>query len=113
MTISFGDLMYTDLYDWQGQYGTLDWHQILQFYDCTAELGYYLNNKPTPPVEPPPYVPPYNPPPYEPPPPVVCLIGCDGTPPIIPVQPVPEISTWAMLILGFAALALAYRRRLA
>src|ERR1700728_148108 len=47
--ISPGDLMYTDLYRWQGQYGTLTWREILANFDCTEELTCYLTNVPTPP----------------------------------------------------------------
>jgi hypothetical protein len=49
-TISPGELMYTDLYDWQDQYGTLTWREILAKFDCTEELTFYLWNVPTPPL---------------------------------------------------------------
>lgn len=115
-TISFGDLMYTDLFSWQGQFGTPTWREILEFYDCSPELGYYLNNKPQ---RPPPHVDP--PPPIDPPPCTDCdppppCVDCDPPPPCMncdppPATPVPEASTWAMLILGFASIALMHRNR--
>jgi hypothetical protein len=38
-TISAGDLMYTDLFRWQGQDGTPTWREILAKFDCTDALA--------------------------------------------------------------------------
>jgi hypothetical protein len=69
---------------------------------------------PPPPIIPPPPV--IVPPPVIIPPPVItppiCLVDC-GPPHIIPIA-TPELSTWAMMLLGFVALGYAaFRRRLA
>lgn len=99
MLISLGDLMFTDLYHWQGQYGTLDWRQIISLYDCTSQFTYYLTHIPTPPDYIPPYVPPYvNPP-----------IALPITPPPS-VTAVPELSTWLMMIVGLVSLLCAKHR---
>src|ERR1700693_4539680 len=47
--ISSGDLMYTDLFRWQGQDGAPTWREILANFDCTEELTFYLWNVPSPP----------------------------------------------------------------
>jgi hypothetical protein len=126
--ISPGDLMYTDLYKWQGQYGTPTWREILANFDCTEELTFYLTNVPTPP---PPIVIPAEPA-VDPvvgavdptglpsgystggdPPPVgpIGPIGTPGGDPPFGATAVPEPSTWAMLLLGFAGLGYAGFRR--
>jgi PEP-CTERM motif len=94
-------LMETDLFDWQGQDGTMDWHEILQFYDCTTQLEYYLTHVPEAPVIV--QLPPIDPPLIDPPP-------IDPPTPAIPTA-VPEPSTWALLLLGFAGLGYAGFRR--
>jgi PEP-CTERM motif len=48
--ISAGDLMYTDLFRWQGQDGAPTWREILANFDGTEELTFYLWNVPSPPV---------------------------------------------------------------
>jgi PEP-CTERM motif len=117
--ISSGALMYTDLFKWQGQYGTLTWRQILANFDCTEELTFYLTNVPTPPT---PIVIPAAPAALDP---VVAAV--DPISPVDPIGPVgpigtpggpsgsiaavPEPSTWAMLLLGFAGLGYAGFRR--
>jgi hypothetical protein len=126
--ISAGDLMYTDLFKWQGQDGTPTWREILANFDCTEELTFYLWNAPTPAT-----------PVVIPPTPVIDSAAADSSPvdqiglpggvavsaPIGPVGPlgtsgggvpgaaaaVPEPSTWAMLLLGFAGLSFAGYRR--
>lgn len=53
-----------------------------------------------------------DPPPFGGPPPVEtqpCLVGCGGSPPV--VVAVPEASTWLMLLMGLAGLALVGRRK--
>jgi PEP-CTERM motif len=125
--ISAGDLMYTDLFKWQGQDGTPTWRQILATFDCTEELTFYLWNTPTPAI-------PVIIPPTAVIDPVVAALdpiglpgGVVGLAPIGPVDPigpgmpgtgapagataVPEPSTWAMLLLGFAGLGYAGFRR--
>jgi hypothetical protein len=141
--ISPGNLMYTDLYRWQGQYGTPTWRQILAEFDCTAGLTFYLWNVPSPPppviIAPPPAPdpaivgPPPNPSGEIVPPDPSGAPGGDspepsapggapggdptgtpglpgGDPPRFPT-PVPEPSTWAMLLIGFAGLGYAGFRR--
>jgi PEP-CTERM motif len=132
-TISPGELMYTDFYLWNGQAGYIDgrtggpaltWRQILANFDCTETLTFYLWNAPTPPT------------PVVIPPtltdsvvatvdPIMTPGGGAGVEPIVPVNPigtpggdspssvtaVPEPSTWAMLLLGFAGLGYAGIRR--
>jgi hypothetical protein len=128
--ISPGDLMYTDLFRWQGQDGTPTWREILAKFDCTEELAFYLWNVPSP--SPPVVIPPVpaidplfasfspldqiglpdgaanNSDPIAP----VSPIGTIGTPPDVPgsATAVPEPSTWAMLLLGFAGLGYASYR---
>jgi hypothetical protein len=127
--ISPGDLMYTDLFRWQGQGGTPTWREILAKFDCTAELTFYLWNTPSPPA--PIIIPPT--PAIDP---VVAAYSVDpiglpsvGYPATVLVDPpigppgggtpgfpgastaVPEPSTWAMLLLGFAGLGYAAVRR--
>jgi PEP-CTERM motif len=122
--ISSGDLMVTDLFRWQGQDGAPTWREILAKFDCTEELTFYLWNVPSPP-----------PPIVIPPTPVIDPLvaandpiglpdSVDGGAPIV-VDPigtpgggvpsaataVPEPSTWAMLLLGFAGLGYAGFRR--
>ena len=126
-TISPGGLMYTDLYDWQGQYGTPTWREILRMYDCTEGLTFYLVNTPQPPS-----------PVVVPPAPAVDTEGVASSPlvdpigapgggaPSSPFDPigtpggesppggttaVPEPSTWAMLVPGLAGLGYAGFRR--
>jgi hypothetical protein len=123
--ISPGELMYTDLFRWS------DWREILAKFDCTEELTFYLWNAPSPP--PPIIIPPVIDPgvaAVDPSAPIV--VDPIGTPgggpggaPIVPVDPigppggdppggataVPEPSTWAMLLLGFAGLGYAGFRR--
>jgi PEP-CTERM motif len=136
ITLSPGDLMYTDFFLWP------DWRQILAKYDCTPELQFYMWNappSPTPVITPPPTFdsavtgPPggeVNPPdsPGDEPPPTGPVnpidSGSDPTGPAGPIwtpgtpigdppcaTPVPEPSTWAMLLLGFAGLGYAGLRR--
>jgi PEP-CTERM motif len=135
--LNTGDLMHTDLFQWQGQYGTPTWREIIANFDCTAELTFYLWNVPTPP---PPVVIPPAPAIY----PAVAAssansidgavdpldpIGLQGdgasSATTISVDPigmlggdgaggataVPEPSTWALLLLGFAGLGYAAFRR--
>jgi hypothetical protein len=114
-TIMAGDLMYTDLYQWQGQYGTPTWRQILALYDCTEQFSFYLWNVPQPPLpvvsDPPPESPvvEYTTPPttdLSPP----CVIDCGGDPPPPcmdcgpppPVVSAPEPATWLLFLTGFA-----------
>jgi hypothetical protein len=129
--LSFGDLMYTDLFRWQGQDGTPMWREILAKFDCTEELTFYLWNGPSPPS---PIVIPATP--------VIDPVAAaasansyggavdptqapGGGAPTVPFDPigspsdgapsaattVPEPSTWAMLLLGFAGLGYAAARR--
>jgi PEP-CTERM motif len=122
--ISSGDLMYTDLFKWQGQDGTPTWREIIAMYDCTEELTFYLWNAPSPTpliITPPPVI-------DE----VVAAssggaVGPIGLPSSVDVgggpigtpgggapggaAAVPEPSTWAMLLLGFAGLGYAGYRR--
>jgi len=135
VVITPGALMYTDLYRWQGQYGTPTWREILAEYDCTPGLAFYLWNVPSPP---PPVIitPPPDPDPSsvasDPPDPSDpsgapggdpsdgasgALVDPIGTP-TLPggdtpggATAVPEPSTWAMLLLGFAGLGYAGFRR--
>jgi PEP-CTERM motif len=128
--VSSGDLMYTDLFRWHGPDGTPMWREILAKFDCTEELTFYLwNESPqpspivipaTPAVDPvaaaasgglvdlfdPTRAPGGGAPavPFDP-------IGSpsDGAP--TAVAAVPEPSTWAMLLLGFAGLGYAAVRR--
>jgi hypothetical protein len=126
ITLSTGQLMYTDLFTWHGQYGTPTWREILGMYDCTEGLTFYLVNTPQPPQ--PVVVPPV--PGVDP---VVAAVDPSGLPgggasvtPTAPLDPigtpggdptggtptaVPEPSTWAMLLLGFAGLGYAGFRR--
>jgi PEP-CTERM motif len=134
ITLSPGQLMYTDLFLWP------NWRQIVAEYDCTTELNFYLWNKPTPPVSvvpaPPPIftpavigppegtTPPTSPtPPWTPSGPASPPTppGPPSWPPVGPGMPggdtpggataVPEPSTWAMLLVGFAGLGYASLRR--
>jgi PEP-CTERM motif len=129
-TISSGDLMYTDLFKWQGQYGTPTWREILANFDCTEALTFYLWNVPSPPS---PIVIPATP--------VIDSVveassggavdqiglpsGVADSAPIAPVGPiglpggggvpgaaaaVPEPSTWAMMLIGLAGLGYASYR---
>jgi len=132
-TISPGELMYTDFYLWNGQAGYIDgrtggpaltWREILANFDCTEALTFYLWNAPTPPT------------PVVIPPtltdsdvatvdPIMTPGGGAGGTPIGPIDPigtpggdppsvptaVPELSTWAMLLLGFVGLSYARFRR--
>jgi hypothetical protein len=131
-TISMGGLMYTDLFLWP------DWRGILAKYDCTTELNFYLTNKPSAPppvvITPPPVLAsvsagssgevvetpdPTGTPGGDPPGGVAPTSPGDpiGTPGLPgggapgPVTAVPEPSTWAMLLLGFAGLGYAGFRR--
>ncbi len=133
-TISPGDLMYTDLYKWQGQYGTPTWRQIIAQFDCTAAFNFYLWNTPSPPspvtIASPPATDPVDPPggAGDPPDPTGAPGGDspDGASGVVLVDPVgtlpggdppgcvtavPEPSTWVMLALGFAGLGYASFRR--
>jgi hypothetical protein len=129
-TISPGDLMYTDLFRWQGQDGAPTWREILAKFDCTEELTFYLWNVPSPP---PPIVIPATPvsdpvveaasgglvDPFDP------TGTAGGGSPTVPFDPigapgsgapagataVPEPSTWALLLLGFVGLGYAAVRR--
>jgi hypothetical protein len=128
--ISSSDLMYTDLFRWQGQDGTPTWREILAKFDCTEELTFYLWNVPSPPS-----------PIVIPPTPVIDPVAAaasgglvdpsdptrasDGGAPAVPFDTigspsdgaptaaaaVPEASTWAMLLLGFSGLGYAAVRR--
>jgi hypothetical protein len=89
--ISSNDLLYTDLFKWQGQDGTPTWREILANFDCTEELTFYLWNAPTPAT-----------PVVIPPTPVIDSVAAAA---------VPEPSTWAMLLLAFAGLSFAGYRR--
>jgi PEP-CTERM motif len=135
--ISAGDLMYTDLYKWQGQYGTPTWREILANFDCTAELTFYLWNVPAPsplvatPSGADPIFPASTPTssvgpvdrsdprgPIGTPNPggdatttLVDPPGIPGGDAPSPATAVPEPSTWALLLLGFAGLAYAAMRR--
>jgi PEP-CTERM motif len=131
-TISPGFLMYTDLFRWP------NWREILGKFDCTEELTFYLWNAPSPPhpvtIAPSPVLAPLAVAfaggavdPLDP-------VGSSDAPdlgPTAPIDPigepgtpsmpggntptgataVPEPSTWAMLLLGFAGLAYAGYRR--
>jgi PEP-CTERM motif len=132
--LSVGDLMYTDLFKWQGQDGTPTWREILANFDCSEGLTFYLWNTPTPttPVVIPPAAPPIIDPvgattsfPGGAVDPIGLPGGGDGGVPIVPFDPigtpggdgpggattVPEPSTWAMLLLGVAGLGYAGLRR--
>jgi hypothetical protein len=128
--ISAGDLMETDLFQWQGQDGAPTWREILAKFDCTEALTFYLWNAPSPPS---PIVFPATPvidpvaaaalgglvDPFDP------TRAPAGGAPTVPFDPigtpgggapsaataVPEPSTWAMLLLGFAGLGYAAVRR--
>jgi PEP-CTERM motif len=133
-SLSPGFLMYTDLFLWP------NWREILGKYDCTTELEFYLWNAPSPPapviITPPPIFDPVVigpsktsvvPPdpiwtpggdaPHGPPTGPGNPIWSPGTPglpggdPPGGVAAVPEPSTWAMLLLGFAGLGYAGFRR--
>jgi hypothetical protein len=130
--ISPGELMYTDFFRWP------NWREILAKYDCTTELTFYLWNAPSasPPVviTPPPIFDPVvtasSGGAVDPPDPIGAPGGDGpGGSPTGPVDPigtpgapggdppggsptaVPEPSTWAMLLLGFAGLGYAGFRR--
>jgi hypothetical protein len=127
-------LMETDLFQWP------DWHEILGKYDCTTELEFYLWNAPSPPapviITPPAVFDPVVIGPSkgeaDPPDPTGRPSGhAPGgsltgpvDPPRTPWSPgmpggdtpgaaaaVPEPSTWAMVLLGFAGLGYAAIRR--
>jgi hypothetical protein len=134
-TISPGELMYTDLFRWP------NWREILAQYDGTPELTFYLWNAPSPQtpviITPPPGFDPAagaspggadypldqigapgSDPPGAPPGDPVDPIGTPGAPgmpggdtPGGGATTVPEPSTWAMLLLGFAGLGYAGFRR--
>jgi PEP-CTERM motif len=108
-----GALKYTDLFLWP------NWREILGKYDCTVELSFYLWNAPS--ASPPVVITP--PPIFDPavtgssgsssdgavdPPDPIGAPGGDG-PGGAPT--VPEPSTWAVLLLGFAGLGYAGFRR--
>jgi hypothetical protein len=103
MTVSPGDLMYTDLFKWQGQFGTPTWRQIVDLYDCQPGFTFYLWHVPQAPAvidigdvgDNPPHV--DTPPVVDPPPHI-------DPPPVTP-HPTPETPTWLMLIMGFVAMA--------
>jgi hypothetical protein len=124
-TISPGNLMYTDLFLWP------NWREILAKYDCTTELNFYLTNAPpsaqviiTPPsvldpvvvgspggaIDPPPTGTPGGGSGGTPIGPVGPIGTPGGDPPGVPTA-VPELSTWAMLLLGFVGLSYAGFRR--
>jgi hypothetical protein len=118
-------LMETDLFRWP------DWREILGKYDCTTELEFYLWNAPSPPaptIPKPPSIfhpavtgPPGGDPTDPPDPPgggagglptaPLDPIGTPGGDPPGGAAAVPEPSTWAMLLLGFAGLGYAAFRR--
>ena len=132
-TISAGGLMGIDLFLWP------DWRSILAKYDCTTELMFYLTNPPasapTPVIIAPPQI--FDPAVIGSPGQVAETSDPIGTPsdgppggtaPTVPGGPigtpgipggdtpalaaaVPEPSTWAMLLLGFASLGYAGFRR--
>ena len=132
--ISSGDLMYTDLFKWQGQDGTPTWREILANFDGTEELTFYLWNVPSPP---PPVVIPATTPVIDP---VVAAssanpsggaVDGDATSSVLTAfhqgsgfdltiggdgvfafgGAVPEPSTWAMMLLGFGGLGAMARSR--
>lgn len=86
-----------------------DWRDVFQFGPCNKIIPYRMANAPPivdlpwTDVSPPPHFewtplpPTYVPPPYTPPPP--------------PVVDTPEVSTWLMMLMGFAGLGGAYWRR--
>jgi hypothetical protein len=131
ITISPGALLYTDLYKWQGQDGTPTWREILANFDGAEQLTFYLWNAPSPPspvtTTPPPVTDPADPSagagdPLDPigtpggASSVITAaeedssvfdvtIGGDGA--FLVGEAVPEPSTCAMMLIGFAGLAFA------
>jgi hypothetical protein len=136
VTISPGALLYTDLYKWQGQDGTPTWRQILANFDGTEELTFYFWNAPSPPpavtTTPPPVTNPADPSvgagdPLDPigtpggaswvttaselDSSVVYLTTTGGGGAFLVGVAVPEPTTWAMMLIGFAGLGYAGYRQ--
>lgn len=105
MLISPGELMYTDFFKWQGQFGTATWQENLSMYDCTTHLSYFFDHVPVAPViETPTII--FAPTVFVDPVDTTPIVQISYDPPPVNVAATPELSTWIMVLLGMVVITL-------